>query len=372
MKYLIYFLLWFVPIVGAGQISCKPEVIHFLRQSQLDSFPIIFKGCDYIDSTIFIRNIGIINVDSLYFVKRFNKVSIANTNVENLEGLNGLDSVGSLEIHGNKLLKNLHGLKNLKKAQYINIGNNDSISSLHGLDLDSLYGQLSLSALGESSYNGNLKNLSGLKATFINKLILGNKNLEDLGGSEIGYLKILNISQKNTLKKLVDLDPREIIEIGMSNTISDISALNELLTISDHNLRQLRLVHLPNLQNCAIEYICQNIDKEGFLYLENLGSGCNSIAEIKAACLLNSKHILIDEWAAYPNLCNDYLNISFADEQKGSIKIFDLSGRLVAQQDKTYGSALESFSCSPWQSGLYFIHFITGNGRVGVKKFIKI
>lgn len=357
MKYFLFILLIIAPLDIICQVTCKPTIIHFNRQSQVDSFPIIFKGCEYIDTVIHITQAGIQQLDSLYFVKRFRNLRVVNTEVEDLDGLHGLDSVGSIEIHGNKFLKNLQGLKNLTKAGTISIGDNDSLITLHGLNVDSVFTGLSITDSHINQKNGLLKNLEGLNVVFLKSLWLSNNlNMEDLGGTNNIQLDRLVVRYNNTLKKISELNPRELIDISFSSAITDISELNELIKIPNHDLKTLKLSYLPNLQNCTIEYICQNIDKEGFLFVEKNGQGCNSISEIRAACLSSTSTVPEQKWKVTPNPFWDEFTIEWPEDISfGNIcKIINAQGKEVVNFYISNQMHNITIAAIDWPAGVYF------------------
>ncbi|MDQ3046408.1 MAG: T9SS type A sorting domain-containing protein, partial [Bacteroidota bacterium] len=65
----------------------------------------------------------------------------------------------------------------------------------------------------------------------------------------------------------------------------------------------------------------------------------------------------------YPNPSSDLLNIEV--EKLSSVRIFDLSGRLVLQSDKI------QFNISALSNGIYSVMIISGENSV-VKKLVKI
>jgi hypothetical protein len=129
----------FVAFTGLSQ-SCLPEDITFTTQNQVDSFQIIYPGCTRIEGTVTIGDRDGSDIDSL-------------------GGLGLLTSIGgSLIIGGNQFLQNLDGLNNLDsigRNLQLNIKvsdpysvywvGNDSLVSLTGLEnLDYIGGNLEI------------------------------------------------------------------------------------------------------------------------------------------------------------------------------------------------------------------------------------
>jgi hypothetical protein len=95
-------------------ISCLPfGNYYFLSQNDVDRFQSDFPGCEDLHGN----------------------VKIGGTDISNLDGLNGINSIeGHLEIFDNSILSNLFGLENLISIKIILIVNNQFLTTLSGLD----------------------------------------------------------------------------------------------------------------------------------------------------------------------------------------------------------------------------------------------
>ena len=118
MKIIKYTLFTFVLLLAVG-ISVKAQIIcpvteqNYTKQSQVDSFPIVYGHCDRIDTTIFIIGSDIVSLDSLYPLKYVHKMDIRLTNIKNVRGLQGLDSAGHITVFKNYILEDIKDFKNL-------------------------------------------------------------------------------------------------------------------------------------------------------------------------------------------------------------------------------------------------------------------
>jgi hypothetical protein len=101
--------------VNAISQSCLPEGIYFTYQHKIDDFEIDYPGCHYIEGDVHIRGI----------------------NIQNLNGLSILDTIGGslfFEIEKNPALVSLAGLANLASAAGIIIGESDVLTGLEIFD----------------------------------------------------------------------------------------------------------------------------------------------------------------------------------------------------------------------------------------------
>ncbi len=99
--------------------SCLPDGITFSRQSQVDSFPILFPGCITIEGEVVISGEDIINLSGLSEViaMESNLLINGNTSLTSLAGLENLSSVGDgLVILDNDRLASLSGFDNLRSV----------------------------------------------------------------------------------------------------------------------------------------------------------------------------------------------------------------------------------------------------------------
>ena len=166
-------------------LPCLPYGDYLLNnQSDIGNFGIVFPDCSDLDGDMEISGDSIINLNglidvnavegNLYISSNYLLSSLAGLNnlasvgnllfiyidysLSNLEGLEGLTTVGSLYIFGNDELNDLSGLEGLKTiGGELQIGFNASLSNIQGLE--------SLTSIDSTLFiadNGILQSLSGL------------------------------------------------------------------------------------------------------------------------------------------------------------------------------------------------------------------
>ena len=153
-------------------------------------------------------------------------LTIRNTNIQNLTGLESLTSVGGLSLHNNPLLVSTEGIDNLVKIDsYLMIKDNPLLKEITPLKLKEIQGSLFLRR------NPLLEDLEGLKnLKTIGKMVLINDidSLTSLEGlknlTSVGTLFV--ISENDSLKDLNGLD--NLVSIGESLEISNNDALTNL------------------------------------------------------------------------------------------------------------------------------------------------
>lgn len=184
------------------------------------------------------------DISSLMNKIRFtNDISIYNTALSDLSGLDSLHSVSIMNIFSNPRMQSLHGLEGLRTvAFYLTIQYNDSLTSLSGLDnLDSMiYG-----GIFEFSYNPMLTDLSGLS------------NLSYIEGD-------WHIQGNDNLTSLTGLNPSLFINGNGGDS----------LLITDNGL----------LSVCGFPPICDAVSRLTNVRIDNNATGCNTIPEVQASC----------------------------------------------------------------------------------------
>lgn len=248
-------------ISGLAAQSCLPEGITFTRQSQVDSFSIQYPDCTTLEGFLVIGK-------------------CAGTNINSLEGLSQLTSVG----------------------RFMHIYTNDSLPDLTGLhNLTFINGDLIIGTMLYGAYCGNdsLRDLTGLNSLeYINGrlVILGNEQLENLSGLEsLGFINGSISIQANNL----------------------LSSLQGLENISAASITELYFVNNFSLSGCDIKSICDFLYRPGVeMEIRDNSAGCSSIEEAASACGLGideyideDRHLLI-----YPNPATSLLSIELSSE----------------------------------------------------------
>jgi hypothetical protein len=365
MRQILYcFLFLMFTFQSFAQTPCEVSNIWFRRQSQIDSFPIIYGHCDRIDTTIHIVGSDIVSLDSLYPLKYVYTMFIRFTNIKNVRGLQGLDSAGHIHIYDNTILGEIKDLQNLKIVGSVHLLNNVNLADLEGLEMDSVR-SISISR------NEKLVNLKGLQPKKIQNLgVSDNINMSSLSESGIDSVETLQIGGDYIiLKDIETLRPKQVW-ISNSVSLTDISALNNLKDVS-----RIRLYLLTNLKNCAIPIICENIDREGFLFgIEYNGVGCRTIEEIKAACLVSSVDLSDEHLLIHPNPFDQFFSLRLPKKRKnnGTFSVYNANGQVILSLGIGYDQEVMSVSTESWPAGMYFYH-ITGVGsKSSSGKLVKV
>jgi hypothetical protein len=278
-------------------------------------------------------------------------LSIAITAITSLKGLNNVSRIsGSVFIGNNHRLKNFEGLENLS---YIGTGawifDNDSLTSMVGFDnLEYIDGYLDIWD------NPSLSSLSGLE------------NLDSIGS-------YLHISQ-NALTSLTALSGLQSIKgtlyIVYNDNLTSLSGLDNLFTDS---VSELKLFYNSQLQTCDVQSICNYLaGPYGTAEIYGNASGCNSPAEVEAACSAVSVNdfILADGFSIYPDPANYKIYIANNNNLKGesTICIFNMNGAIL-QQDKFQNQNLIELDVSALTKGIYLVKIQTSAG-IETKKLV--
>lgn len=351
----ILFVLFFSFIGLKSQESCTLGSTVFIRQNQLDSFLILNPNCVHVDNIdIYGHNIN--NLKALKNLKNIGYLSIRNTKINSLAGLENLERSKGMTISQNKLLSDLSVLNNLHFSNIVSITNNDSLTSFEGLSGDSI-----MTIILEG--NKNVKNLTGLESRFCRILHLFNLNLNSFLGHNLENLKILYLSNINTLDSLL-FNNIESIKIELSPKILSLADLNSLLTI-----KTLELYLNENLSECATELICRKLEDPTFSLDVTLNSnGCNSKEEIREKCTSFSENELNNVFEIYPQPVINELHLNGLKEPT-DYKISNIEGKIIQ-----HGQADDFIDVSNLSKGFYVLHlYLKRNGmKIKTFKMIKI
>lgn len=343
------------PIMLTGQNVCDVENIVFSRQSQLDSFPILFPECEEIGD-IRIFGSDIVNLNGLKNLKRIKTLRIQSSNIDDLSILDEVEDIESFVFSNNDYIKKINFHKNLNIRGTLSIIGCDSLIEINNTNIFSLK-NLNIGA------NKTLTNISGLKVSISKTCFI----YEIHGDSFFLNHKIdtclnLTISGINSIEGLGRMDVNNV-DIHRSQ----LTKIDELSKIK--NLNSLIMILNTNLSNCSIEKICKNLDNPYFYLGVNMNAqGCNTIDEIRAGCLSNSTN----QFGA--NIIRIYPNPFITDihiESKIELSYYQLYnayGDLVSQAQFS-----PQLQLSHLQSGLYILKLYGLNKElVNTSKLIKI
>ncbi|MDP2688368.1 MAG: T9SS type A sorting domain-containing protein [Aequorivita sp.] len=381
MKKGLLFVLLLVSLVGFGQ--CPSE---FTEQSQIDDFASQFPNCTTLEY-LYIHGNNIINLHGLSQITSVDELIIANTAIQNFEGLESIETVSvSLLIQGNNSLQNFIGFSSLTSLYFVRIFFNNSLTSFQGLDnleviesscdikgnelLNSVNGLQGLISAGDFSIrDSRITNLEGLD-NFSNTGYLGlsnNSQLINLQGLEnLTTIESLGISENSSLINLNGVENLDQItsnvNLYFNENLVSIDALNDVGP-ADYSIA-LNF----NLSECAIYSVCQSIfqNPDYSVYIDENGTGCNSVPEVEAQCdLAITEADFFEDLSIFPNPVSSTLNI----KTSGNIsfekaKVYSTLGTLILETSEKQIN-LETLS-----AGIYFVEVVTNKGNV-TKKIIK-
>lgn len=379
------------------ELACKPTTclangIAFTTQDEIDRFKENYPYCNEI----------------------MGDVTINSKEIENVQGLIGLTSIGgNLKIGsypggGNPLLKNLTGLNNVTSiGGNVEIINNKSLSILTGLykletiggnlwiknnprltSLLSFYNLTSIGGTFKISNNDLLKSLKGLDnlATVGGLNLYGNDKLKDLSGLE----KLTSIEEHlqicgneelisfTGLENLTSLEGDLIIGMYPFGGNSSLTDLTALYNIAPGTMENLTISYNSTLANCDAQSICEFLTSNtGVAEIHHNDMGCNSIEEVMAICLTSTdKPYSVESYIISPNPMESSAMIKYSLVQSSDvfIKVIDLSGKEImtlVDEFQQQGLQKVAFNTSNLPAGIYFCIFKTIDG-IQTKKIIKL
>lgn len=197
----------------------------------------------YVGRRIYImNNMSLENLDGLEAISTIESLDIVNNkNLTSLDGLNNISSgLEGLTISFNEKLNDLSALGKLSTVRFFNIKNNSSLTNLEGFS--------SLSSIGHElnvSNNSALTSLKGLENLKSTKLLTinSNSNLINLEGLEgltsikgSSYpITITSNSSLNSLEGLENLIEVEgYIQVAANSSLNDFCALKKLFASGGH------------------------------------------------------------------------------------------------------------------------------------------
>lgn len=188
--------------------NCIPygTYVTLARQSEIDSFPINYPGCDIVEGGLTVSGNDITNLNKLLGLKRVGFLTIKNNiNLINLKGLDSIKYINILEVYNNDMLFNFQGLGNVDTIlSNFRVEDNNQLLNFSGMDnFRVIIDQFII------ENNSSLKNFIGLKK--INHIfgfkVSNNPSLVDLTGLEsLNYMNYFDIADNANLINLKGLD----------------------------------------------------------------------------------------------------------------------------------------------------------------------
>lgn len=427
-KFCLSFLFSFFICLLIAQ-NCPPGDLIFERQSQIDSFAILYPNCDRALGSLIIRPASsetddITNLEPLSKLEMVNFALVISgtSKLTNLNGLNNLSGrIGtSLEVFRNSALLSLKGLEKINKAfgevsinqnpriknleglngldtiwQNFYIAGNDSLVSLTGLDnlryvnltlgvlenpeLKSIAGMKSLEHTRNIAiqHNRNLESLEGLKRL---KSLSGNLFLRNLGITTTKGLDSLEHVQFNLAidinEKLQKIDGFERLKIvnGAIKIVNNIelTAITAFDAVNIDSLDFLEIRNNDKLTACKTEFICNYIsEKPDFAGIYFNAGDCLNLDILKIACLVSTNEIDgILKLTISPSLVTDFISITGDDQNSEGFlyQIISVDGKTFKKGSISLGEDVQVSDLSP---GMYFLKISRGSDFL-TRKFIKL
>ena len=306
-----------------GQIICPSGDLYILNQADADNFSANYPGCQTISGDLIIGGFfasgtitNLIGLSSIVFVEE--SIAISDTELTSLNGLHNVTHAGGVGISDNALLTSTAAMNSIANTIFDNgvtfinnplLTDIDCVSSVvtsNGLvriircdaltDISPLSNLTTAGTTLEIRVNPSLISLSGLEnvttiATHFNisenpllTSLDGLDGLETVGGNFIidDNPNISNISAISNLETVgTAVNTNSIFQI--INT--QISSLSEIANVDLSEVTMLQIYQNPNLSVCEVESICNylNLPTANGQLVTN-ATGCNSNAEVEAAC----------------------------------------------------------------------------------------
>lgn len=346
-RFLLTLSLAFLITFSYAQV-CLQNGIELTTQSDIDSFPQKYVGCDSIYGDLTISGGDISNVDSLsqlsyiggnlFITGNLNltslkglsnvtvvdgSVSIAsNDSLTTISGLHNIEEVlgdfalkgnplldslsnetfsidtiwGNLQISNNDQLKTINSLIGINYINSIEITNNRSLSSFIGLEgITSLEGHLDI---GNNASITRLEGFEGLSDIGSFLTIYGNKTLLDLNAlnslKSIGtnFNLFFNDSLKNIegLKSLNKING--LISISGNNNLTSLSGLD---SIDVDGISYLEIFFNRSLELCNTPVICEYLSNCGVANIYKNNSSCEYLSDVQNSCGLENTSYIYEE-----------------------------------------------------------------------------
>ena len=294
--------------------TCLPEGIEFIYQEEIDNFQTNYPNCTKIEGNVVIHG-DVNNLNGLNVLTSMGGLLIWSLDsLTSLSGLENITNLGSLLIHYCPRLENLAGFENLDsldgefQAIY-----NDSLTSFYGLhNVTHIDGSLNI------SHNKSLKSLEGFNS------------LSSLGG-------YIFIADNDSLINLTGLE--NLTSITIQLVISANKTLNSLSGIDNINPNTFDYLYIqdnPLLSTCEVKSVCDYLmSSHGGFRIRNNAYGCDSIMEVEEACAVGIPEISKENTISiYPNPAKGELFIKNTKNTKiDKVIIYNQFGQRVFQSD---------------------------------------
>jgi hypothetical protein len=332
-------------------------------------------------------NPGIVSMDGMDNLQSLDGLNLfANNSLADISQFSFVQELHALTIGGNALTS-LNGLENLQTVLEDVTISNEAIDDFNELsNLHSIGGSLLLSnnpAQDVSAFS-NITNLVDLYVVECPNLmdLSGLQNVQTLSGRlRIGFnpgltnlLEFINITSVGNLdiyenENLISLRGLENLEVVserlliMDNPV--LHGIESIENVSTTDILELVILNNASLSLCANDFVCGALENPAVTKtIFNNNTGCNSIAEVEAECLLLgvSDIDLTSAINVYPNPVNELLSIHVSDGivfEKATVYSV-LGQRLITSIEKEINMASLS-------QGVYFVNINTDRGTITFK-----
>lgn len=402
MKHILLHLLFgFICLHLHAQ--CPLDDIQFLSQQELEDFANTYPNCTQIEGTVEIGMFGLPSdiqslapLSQIRFIEGDLRID-SNDNLNSLNGLDSLNSIGGTLNISRSSLTDLSGLDALTtigggfRAQF-----NSDLITLNGLNnLNSIGGDFSFannSALTTFDGLQQLNNIGGELRLSVNNALTDLSGLEGLTGVDgnlilqfnSGIASLNGLNQLNTIggnlivqfsAALASLEAlQNLTQIGGYIDIdnnTNLTALTGLDNIDHTTITDLRLFENPNLALCGVPSICNYLENMGTYDIYANATGCNTPQETD--CLVSVTQPEALSFAIFPNPARHHIYLQFEDEiSDADVRIFDISGKILYQQTVQIMAVPFSLDVSAYPPGVYFLSVTnTQHQSFITKRFVK-
>ncbi|NOU46696.1 MAG: T9SS type A sorting domain-containing protein [Bacteroidales bacterium] len=275
---------------------------------------------------------------------------IGNESLENLHGLNGIDTVNDLTISCYPSMIDLSGLDSLTSVMHDFHITGNSLKHLYGLEkIDSVHGNLSIGG------SDSLIDLEGLNS------------LNYIGGE-------LRISYNKSLNNLTNLiSVKSVGDIAIMNNES-LTSLSGLDSINGQGISYMYINDNEMLSHCEVVSVCEYlIGINGTAVISNNALGCENRETIEAACTVGQKEIKHNDiCTVFPNPSSGRVSFSITLTEPSPVKLVIMNGlgqQIVSLADETLpsGSNILFWNAGQLPDGIYYYKLQTDNQTVGGK-----
>lgn len=367
MKNLAFgFLFTFSQLFTFAQ--CPPgDLLIFSSQAEIDDFGVQYPNCTDFNGDIVITGTNIVN---LYGLNGLNSIGgdlsfLYNAALSNLTGMEGLTTIGgSLILIENYILTSMSGLNNLASVEGdVVIQQNNVLISMNGLNsLASVGDALAIGLNPKMTSLSGLDNLNSIESFLgiidnpILSSITGLENLTSIGGdlsiedcdslSVLSGLASLNsvggeffIKGNPELASFTDLGA--LTSIGGKMTIQSnysLTSLSGLDNIDAASIVNLKIYSNTSLNSCEVLSVCEYLaNPGGTILISNNAVGCTTTQQVEDACEWVSvdEYPVLSNFNIYPNPASSFISVETlkTPSQNTFLTISNTSGQQLITQE---------------------------------------